>query len=147
VAANDRADVAAVAQADVLHLGQLDLTPAAARPLIGAGTLIGRSTHSPAQFDAARADPQVDYACVGPTWATPTKPGRAATGLDLVRYAASTAGSTGRPWFAIGGIDLTTVDAVVNAGARRVVVVRAVTEADDPAEAVRRLLDRLPPAI
>jgi thiamine-phosphate pyrophosphorylase len=146
VAANDRADVAAVARTDVLHLGQLDLAPADARPLIGAGPLIGRSTHSPAQFDAAWADPEVDYACVGPTWATPTKPGRPAAGLELIQHAASTTVSTDLPWFAIGGIDLGTVGAVVDAGARRIVVVRAVTEADDPAGAVRRLLDQLPPA-
>ncbi|WP_432523749.1 thiamine phosphate synthase [Kineococcus sp. SYSU DK006] len=143
LAVNDRADVAAAAGADVLHLGQRDLPPAAARRLVGAGPLIGRSTHSAAQFDAAVADPAVDYACVGPTWATPTKPGRAATGVDLVRHAAASAGT--RPWFAIGGIDLSTVDEVVAAGARRVVVVRAITEADDPAAATRELLRRLPP--
>ena len=142
LAVNDRADVAAVAGADVLHVGQRDLPPAAARRLVGAGTLIGRSTHSPAQFDAAAADPDVDYACVGPTWATPTKPGRAATGLELVRHAAAAAGST--PWFAIGGVDLSTVDEVVAAGARRVVVVRAITQADDPAAATAELLARLP---
>ena len=142
LAVNDRADVAAVAGADVLHVGQRDLPPAAARRLVGAGTLIGRSTHSPAQFDAAAADPDVDYACVGPTWATPTKPGRAATGLELVRHAAAAGGST--PWFAIGGVDLSTVDEVVAAGARRVVVVRAITQADDPAAATAELLARLP---
>ncbi|WP_432574918.1 thiamine phosphate synthase [Kineococcus sp. SYSU DK005] len=142
LAVNDRADVAAVAGADVLHVGQRDLPPAAARRLVGPGALIGRSTHSPAQFDAAAADPDVDYACVGPTWATPTKPGRAATGLELVRHAAAGAGAT--PWFAIGGVDLSTVDEVVAAGARRVVVVRAITEADDPAAATAALLARLP---
>ncbi|WP_432496769.1 thiamine phosphate synthase [Kineococcus gypseus] len=141
-AVNDRADVAATAGAPVLHLGQRDLLPAAARPLVGPATVIGRSTHSPAQFDAAVADADVDYACVGPTWATPTKPGRAATGLELVRHAAASAGAT--PWFAIGGIDPSTVEQVVDAGARRVVVVRAVTEADDPAGAVAALLRALP---
>ncbi|WP_432543713.1 thiamine phosphate synthase [Kineococcus sp. SYSU DK002] len=143
LAVNDRADVAAVAGAQVLHLGQRDLPPAAARRLVGPGTVIGRSTHSPAQFDAAVADPDVGYACVGPTWATPTKPGRAATGLELVRHAAATAGDV--PWFAIGGIDLSTVEQVVEAGARRVVVVRALTGADDPAAATTALLRRLPP--
>ncbi|WP_432483926.1 thiamine phosphate synthase [Kineococcus esterisolvens] len=142
LAVNDRADVAAVAGSHVLHLGQRDLPPAAARRLVGAGTLVGRSTHSPEQFDAAVADPEVDYACVGPTWATPTKPGRAATGLDLVRHAAVSAAGT--PWFAIGGIDLSTVEEVVAAGARRVVVVRAITGADDPAAATAELLRRLP---
>ncbi|WP_432537564.1 thiamine phosphate synthase [Kineococcus arenarius] len=142
LAVNDRADVAAAAGSHVLHLGQRDLPPAVARRFVGAGALIGRSTHSPAQFDAAVADPEVDYACVGPTWATPTKPGRAATGLELVRHAAADAGAT--PWFAIGGIDLGTVQEVVAAGARRVVVVRAVTEADDPAAATAALLRALP---
>ncbi|WP_432512302.1 thiamine phosphate synthase [Kineococcus sp. SYSU DK001] len=143
LAVNDRADVAAVAGAHVLHLGQRDLPPAAARGLVGPGALIGRSTHSPAQFDAALADPEVDYACVGPTWATPTKPGRAATGLDLVRHAAAAVGDRS-PWFAIGGIDLSTVEQVVEAGARRVVVVRALTGADDPAGATAALLRHLP---
>jgi thiamine-phosphate pyrophosphorylase len=142
VAANDRADVAVLAHTDVLHLGQLDLAPVAARTVVGTGPLIGRSTHTPAQFDAAGADPGIDYTCVGPVWATPTKPGRPAAGLDLLRHAAA---APDRIWFAIGGIDLTTVDEVVEAGARRVVVVRAITEADDPAHAVARLLDRLPP--
>ena len=141
---NDRADVAATAGADVLHLGQRDLPPAAARRLVGRGVLIGRSTHSAREFDAATADGDVDYACVGPTWATPTKPGRPATGLGLVRHAAAHAGRS--PWFAIGGVDLDTVDEVVAAGARRVVVVRAVTEADDPAAATAALLRKLPPA-
>lgn len=119
------------------------LPPAAARSLLGSDVLIGRSTHSAEQLDAALADPDVDYACVGPTWATPTKPGRPAAGLELVRRAAAVAGD--RPWFAIGGIDLTTVDTVVEAGARRIVVVRALTEADDPATATAALLRQLPP--
>ncbi|GAB3252143.1 thiamine phosphate synthase [Kineosporia babensis] len=142
LAVNDRADIAAVAGSDVLHLGQQDLSPGQGRRLTGNRSLIGRSTHSPAQFDAAIADPDVDYACVGPTWATPTKPGRAATGLELVRHAAENAQK--KPWFAIGGIDLTNVDQVVAAGARRIVVVRAITEADDPAAATTELLKRLP---
>lgn len=141
LAVNDRADVAAVAGADVLHLGQRDLAPADARRLVGPDVVIGRSTHSPAQWDAAVADPDVDYACTGPTWATPTKPGRPAAGLGLVRHAAATAGE--HPWFAIGGVDAETLDAVLDAGARRVVVVRALTEADDPASAAAGLARRL----
>lgn len=141
VAVNDRADVAALSGPDVLHLGQRDLTPAAARRLAGAEVLIGRSTHSPDQFDAALADPAVDYACVGPVWATPTKPGRAAVGLQLVRHAAGT--GTQRPWFAIGGVDASTLDAVLDAGARRAVVVRAITQADDPGGAAADLSRRL----
>ena len=141
LAVNDRADVAVVADAPVLHLGQDDLPVAAARAMCGPDIVVGRSTHSPTQADAAIADPQVDYFCVGPTWATPTKPGRAATGLDLVRHAAG--GAAGKPWFAIGGIDLDTIGVVLEAGARRVVVVRALTEAEDPGAAARALTRRL----
>ena len=125
-AVNDRADLAATAGADVLHLGQDDLPVPAARRLVGGGPLVGRSTHDVAQVDAADAEPDVDYFCVGPTWPTPTKPGRPAPGLELTRHAAATAT---RPWFAIGGIDLDRLDEVLAAGARRVVVVRAITGA------------------
>lgn len=139
-AVNDRADVAAAAGADVLHLGQDDLPVPYARRVVGGGPLVGRSTHDRAQVDAAEREPGVDYFCVGPTWPTPTKPGRPAPGLDLTRHAAATAT---RPWFAIGGIDADRLDQVLAAGARRVVVVRAVTEADDPAAAARSLRARL----
>lgn len=142
VAVNDRADLAALAGADVFHGGQGDLTPAATRSILGSDVLIGQSTHTAAQFDRAVADPDVDYACTGPTWVTPTKPGRPAAGLELVRHAA--ASDTLLPWFAIGGIDLHTVEAAVEAGARRVVVVRAITDADDPAAATTALLQHLP---
>ena len=81
-------------------------------------------------MNAAVDEQGSDYFCVGPTWATPTKPGRQAAGLDLVSYAASRKQS--KPWFAIGGIDLERLDEVLEAGASRVVVVRAITEADDP---------------
>jgi thiamine-phosphate pyrophosphorylase len=139
---NDRADLAATAGADVLHLGQDDLPVPAARRLIGSAPLVGRSTHDRAQVDAAEVEPDVDYFCVGPTWPTPTKPGRPAPGLDLTRYAAATAT---RPWFAIGGIDADRLDQVLDAGATRVVVVRAITEADDPEAAARSLRTRLAP--
>ncbi|TDC63625.1 thiamine phosphate synthase [Streptomyces hainanensis] len=141
LAVNDRADVAHAARSDVLHLGQGDLPVPAARAVLGADVLIGRSTHAPAQVDAALADPAVGYFCTGPCWPTPTKPGRAAPGLPLVEYAAARAGA--KPWFAIGGIDATTLDQVLDAGARRVVVVRALTEAADPAEAAASLARRL----
>ncbi|MGQ0632151.1 MAG: thiamine phosphate synthase [Sporichthyaceae bacterium] len=140
LAVNDRADLAYSARADILHLGQNDLPVPDARWLLGSGVLIGRSTHDDAQVDDALADPCVDYFCVGPTWATPTKPGRPAAGLELLRYAA---GRSPRPWFAIGGIDLGNLDEVLRAGARRVVVVRAITEADDPAAAARELARRV----
>ena len=137
LAVNDRADIARAAGADVLHLGQRDLPVAVARQIVGPDVIIGRSCHDPGQVDAASADPDVDYFCTGPVWAAPTKPGRAATGLDLVRYAAST--GTTRPWFAIGGIDPGNAGDVAAAGARRLVVVRAIADADDPAAATRAL--------
>lgn len=135
LAVNDRADVAHAIGSDVLHLGQGDLPVPAARAIIGQDVVIGRSTHAEVEVDAAVAEPGVDYFCTGPCWPTPTKPGRHAPGLDLVRYAASLAPA--RPWFAIGGIDAGNLDEVLDAGARRVVVVRALTEATDPAAAAR----------
>ncbi|SEN69791.1 thiamine phosphate synthase [Actinacidiphila rubida] len=137
LAVNDRADVAHAAGADVLHLGQGDLPVPAARALLGSQVLIGRSCHAQPEVDAAAVEPGADYFCTGPVWPTPTKPGRPAPGLDLVRYAAAL--GTGRPWFAIGGIDLGTVEQVLDAGARRIVVVRAITEAADPATAAAAL--------
>ncbi|MEW2577527.1 thiamine phosphate synthase [Streptomyces syringium] len=144
LAVNDRADVAHAVRSDVLHLGQGDLPVPAARAVLGDDVLIGRSTHAEAEVAAAAAEPGVDYFCTGPCWPTPTKPGRHAPGLDLVRYAAALgAEGTGRPWFAIGGIDAGNLDEVLDAGARRVVVVRAITEADDPGEAAARLAKRV----
>ncbi|MDT0264959.1 thiamine phosphate synthase [Streptomyces sp. DSM 44915] len=141
LAVNDRADIAHAARPDVLHLGQGDLPVPAARAILGPGPVIGRSTHAPAEVDAALADPEVGYFCVGPCWPTPTKPGRPAPGLSLVRYAAGLRPS--RPWFAIGGIDAGNLDEVLAAGARRVVVVRALTEAADPEAAAAELAGRL----
>jgi thiamine-phosphate pyrophosphorylase len=141
LAVNDRADVAYAAGADVLHLGQGDLPVAVARRILGTEPVIGLSTHAePETAEAAVAD-GVDYFCTGPVWPTPTKPGRPAPGLPLVRYAASLA--TQRPWFAIGGIDLSRLDQVLEAGAGRVVVVRAITDAADPAAATAELAGRL----
>jgi thiamine-phosphate pyrophosphorylase len=140
LAVNDRADIAVAAGADVLHLGQDDLPLLIARDIVGAGTVIGRSTHELAQVNAAAAE-AVDYFCVGPCWPTPTKPGRTAPGLDLVRATAELA--TNKPWFAIGGIDEQRVPEVLAAGARRIVVVRAITGADDPRAAAQRLKARL----
>jgi thiamine-phosphate pyrophosphorylase len=139
-AVNDRADIARAAGADILHLGQDDLPLSVARDVIGPEPLIGRSTHDAEQAGAAE-DEAVDYFCVGPCWPTPTKPGRTAPGLDLVRTAAALNGDT--PWFAIGGIDLDRVPEVLAAGARRIVVVRAITAAEDPAAAARALLNAL----
>lgn len=139
VAVNDRADIAYASQADVLHLGQDDLPVPVARAILGEGLLVGRSSHSAAQSDAAKVQAGVDYFAVGPCWPTPTKPGRPAPGLDLVRHVAAGSAPGGRPWFAIGGVDATTLPQVLAAGATRVVVVRALTEAADPAQAAREL--------
>jgi thiamine-phosphate pyrophosphorylase len=136
LAVNDRADIALAAGADVLHLGQDDLPLTVARDVLGAETLIGRSTHDLTQVRAAATE-DVDYFCVGPCWPTPTKPGRPAPGVDLVRAAAELA--TDKPWFAIGGIDAQRLPEVLAAGARRVVVVRAITGADDPRAAAQQL--------
>jgi len=141
LAVNDRADVALAAGADVLHLGQDDLPVPVARQILGPGPVIGRSSHNPAQADAAAREPGVDYFCAGPVWTTPTKPGRPATGTGLLAHAAR--GAANRPWFAIGGISLARLDEVLAAGATRVVVVRAITEADDPAAAARSFARRL----
>jgi thiamine-phosphate pyrophosphorylase len=141
LAVNDRADVALAAGADVLHLGQDDLPVPVARQILGPEVIIGRSSHSPAQAGAAAAEPGVDYFCAGPAWATPTKPGRPATGPGLLAHVAQA--HPARPWFAIGGISLDRLDEVLAAGATRVVVVRAITEAADPAAATRAFARRL----
>ncbi|MFJ1811091.1 MULTISPECIES: thiamine phosphate synthase [unclassified Streptomyces] len=141
LAVNDRADIAHAAAAGVLHLGQGDLPVPAAREILGEEILIGRSTHTEAEAEAAAVQKGVDYFCTGPCWPTPTKPGRPAPGLDLVRHTASLGAD--RPWFAIGGIDLGNLDEVLAAGARRVVVVRAITDADDPGAAAAEFRKRL----
>jgi thiamine-phosphate pyrophosphorylase len=139
---NDRPDLVVECGADGVHVGQDDMPAAEARRLAGDEALVGLSTHSPAQFDAALAAGEADQLSVGPVWETPTKEGRPAAGLDYVRHAARVAGD--RPWFAIGGIDLGNVREVIAAGASRVVVVRAIRDADDPraaAEALRAALE------
>jgi thiamine-phosphate pyrophosphorylase len=141
LAVNDRADVAWASGAPVLHLGQDDLPVSVARAIVAEEVLIGRSSHTESEAAAAAVEEGVDYFCVGPCWPTPTKPGRPAPGLALVRYARSLA--TTRPWFAIGGIDLGNLDRVLDAGARRVVVVRAITEAADPGAAAAEFATRL----
>lgn len=141
LAVNDRADVAHAIGSDVLHLGQGDIPVPAARAILGEDLLIGRSCHAESEVDAAVAEAGVDYFCTGPCWPTPTKPGRYAPGLGLVRYAASL--EQDRPWFAIGGIDSTNLDEVLDAGATRVVVVRALTEAADPGAAAADLAERV----
>jgi thiamine-phosphate pyrophosphorylase len=134
---NDRPELVEACAADGVHVGQDDATPAAARAAVGTKRIVGRSTHAPAQADAARHDPDVDYLAVGPVHATPTKPGRPAAGLEYVEWAARHV--IERPWFAIGGLNAGNVGEVVSRGARRIVVVRAVTEAVDPEAAARSL--------
>jgi thiamine-phosphate pyrophosphorylase len=134
---NDRPAVAAAAGADGVHVGQEDTPVAEVRALLGEEMLIGLSTHAPEEIDAAG---EADYIGVGPVHATPTKPGRPAVGLELVRYAAEHAG---KPFFAIGGIDRSTIGAVLDAGATRVAVVRAIAEAADPGTAARGLREAL----
>ena len=126
---NDRPDLAREAGAHGVHLGQDDTPVGEAREQLGRDVLIGLSTHSPEQFDAALGS-AADQLSVGPVWETPTKAGRPAAGLDYVRYAAERGADV--PWFAIGGIDAGNVGEVVAAGARRVVVVRAIRDAADP---------------
>ena len=132
---NDRPDLVDAIGADGVHVGQDDATVADARATVGPDRLVGLSTHSPEQIEAALQAP-VDYIGVGPVHATPTKPGRPAVGLELVRYAAANATV---PFFAIGGIDTTNVNAVAEAGATRIAVVRALTDAVDPSTAARAL--------
>jgi thiamine-phosphate pyrophosphorylase len=139
---NDDPYLAMELNADGVHVGQDDMDPAEARRIMGPNAIIGLSTHSREQIDAAGSQP-VDYISVGPIWETPTKEGRPATGLELIQTAAEIAPI---PWFAIGGIDATNVDQVVAAGAERICVVRAIRDADDPRAATAALFDAVDPA-
>jgi thiamine-phosphate pyrophosphorylase len=139
---NDRPDLALACDADGVHVGQDDQPVGEVRERVGPDLLIGLSTHTPQQFDAALRS-EADQLSVGPVWETPTKEGRPAAGLDYVRYAAEHGGE--RPWFAIGGITEANLAEVVGAGARRVVVLRAIRDADDPEAAARALAGALPP--
>jgi thiamine-phosphate pyrophosphorylase len=134
---NDRPLVALHGRADGVHVGQDDEDVPAVRAIVGEDMLIGLSTHTPAEIDGAKG---VDYIGVGPVHATPTKPGRPAVGLALVKHAAAHADV---PFFAIGGIDAGNLDAVLGAGARRVAVVRAIADAGDPQVAARELRTRI----
>jgi thiamine-phosphate pyrophosphorylase len=131
---NERVDLAVLSGADFVHVGQEDLTVSAVRRF---ELPVGLSTHREAEIDAATAD----YIGVGPVYATPTKEGRPAVGLELVRYAAVNARV---PWFAIGGIDASNVRDVVAAGADRIAVVRAIGDAGDPEQAAAELRSAFP---
>jgi thiamine-phosphate pyrophosphorylase len=136
---NDRPDLALRCGADGVHMGQHDEQARAVRERVGHLLLIGTSTHSPEQVAAAERS-AADYLGIGPVYETPTKPGRAAAGLELVRHAAEHAS---KPWFAIGGIDAGNAPAVVAAGASRIAVVRAIRDARDPEDAARALRDAI----
>jgi len=137
---NDDSDLATSCDADGVHLGQEDQSPEVARRLLGEDLLIGRSTHAPEELLRALDEP-VDYLGVGPVRSTPTKPGREGVGLEFVRFAVANAPV---PFFVTGGMNASTIPEVLRAGATRVVVVRALTEAKDPAEAVKELRALLP---
>ena len=132
---NDRPDLALECEADGVHVGQDDDAVGSVRALAGNRLIVGVSTHSPEQVAAAE-DSDADYFAVGPVHETPTKPGRPAVGLELVRHAAEAAT---KPWFAIGGIDTSNAGDVVAAGARRLAVVRAIRDASDPRTAAAEL--------
>jgi thiamine-phosphate pyrophosphorylase len=136
---NDRPDLALECGADGVHVGQDDAPPALARRILGPEAVVGLSTHAAAELDAAAGEP-ADYVSTGPVAPTPTKPGRPGTGLEYLRYAAATAT---RPWFVTGGATPETVGAMLDAGARRFVVVRWLTEAGDPEKAARALRDAI----
>lgn len=165
-AVNDRADIAALTGADILHVGQEDLTTEQARRIVGPEVLLGRSNRTIEMFTDSLADDGLDYAVIGPVFTTPTKPDRQPVGLDAVSEVASlvrqlraqgsaeshqdsvadivhphdrSAADPVKPWWAIGGINADTVNDVVSAGAERIVVVRALTDAADPEEAARAL--------
>jgi thiamine-phosphate pyrophosphorylase len=132
---NDDPDLAASCDADGVHLGQQDVPPEKAREILGDEFLIGRSTHAPDELERALDEP-VDYLGVGPVNETPTKPGRKGVGLEYVSFAAKT--ST-KPFFVTGGMNIETIPAVLHAGASRVVVVRALTEAADPGTVAKEM--------
>jgi len=137
---NDRPDLALEAGVDGVHVGQDDAPPTLARRLLGPEALVGLSTHAPAELAEATCEP-VDYLSAGPVTPTPTKPGRAGTGLAYLEHAAA---HCPKPWFVTGGVTPGTVPDMVAAGARRFVVVRWLTEASDPegaATALRHAID------
>ena len=136
---NDRVDLALAVDADGVHLGQQDVPIAFAKQLLGAQRIIGRSTTNPEEMQKALAE-GADYIGVGPVYETPTKPGKAAAGFEYVKHAME---NSSVPWFAIGGIDTNNINDVINAGAERVAVVRAVMEAEQPTLVTQYFLSKL----
>ena len=141
---NDRPDLALEVEADGVHVGQDDAPPALARRLLGPEAIVGLSTHAPGDLDAALDDPAVDYLSAGPVSPTPTKPGRPGTGLRYLTYVVERAKV---PWFVTGGVTPEAVPMMAAAGARRFVVVRWLTEAEDPNAAARALRDAIDKAV
>ncbi|MGZ8666346.1 MAG: thiamine phosphate synthase [Solirubrobacterales bacterium] len=123
---NDDPSLARACNADGVHVGQEDVAVSEAREMLGPEAIIGLSTHSEQQIADAEG---VDYISVGPVWETPTKEGRPAVGLELVRHAAE---HSRFPFYAVGGIDAARAPAVIEAGASRLCVVRAIRDAADP---------------
>lgn len=136
---NDRVDLAIAVDADGVHLGQTDMPIAVARQLLGPYRIIGSSTTNPAEMERA-IQGGADYIGVGPVYATPTKPGKAAAGLEYVRYAAAHATV---PWFAIGGVDSENVAEVLQSGASRVAVVRSIMDSEQPILITQYFLSQL----
>jgi thiamine-phosphate pyrophosphorylase len=138
---NDDPDLARACNADGVHVGQDDMAASDVRAAVGPDAIVGLSTHSEEQLAAAAGQP-VDYVSVGPIWETPTKAGRPAVGPDLIRHAVA---NSPHPVFAIGGIDPSNAAQVVDAGAQRMCVVRAIRDAGDPTVAAEELRDAFAP--
>lgn len=136
---NDRVDIARILQADGVHLGQDDIDIHSARHMLGKDAIIGISTHSPQQAQKA-VEAGADYIGVGPVFETPTKPGRKSVGLEYVQWAAK---NVNIAWFAIGGINAENVSEVINAGASRIAVVRAIINAPNPADSAKNFIESL----
>jgi len=140
---NDRSDIARLADADGVHVGQEDLSPAAVRRLLGDGAIVGLSTHTAEQVDRAVLEP-VTYVAIGPVFATATKAtGYDKVGLEMVREAARRAKARGLPLVAIGGITLETAASVLEAGAASVAVIGDLVAGGDPEARARAYLERL----
>lgn len=136
---NDRVDIALAVDADGVHLGQNDAPVSFAREILGKHKIVGRSTTNKQELNRAIAE-RADYVGVGPFYETPTKPGKAALSKEYIDYVKA---QCPVPWFAIGGIDLSNLDAVLTVGAQRVAVVRAIMQAEQPGQVTRQFLTQL----
>ena len=136
---NDRVDIALAVDADGVHLGQQDAPVAFAREILGTHKIVGRSTTNKQELNKAIAE-RADYVGVGPFYETPTKPGKQAVGIEYIDYVKA---KCPVPWFAIGGIGMDNLDAVLTTGAQRVAVVRAIMQAEQPTQVTRQFLSQL----